>query len=291
MIIKKLDTITDFMNLCFSSLHFIINMITLWDFHCLFAVDKWKRSAGIHLRQWLKVTGELESISSLALIHHDNQGWTMPELVTEKNIFSAMDAGHPLISGKTRINNDINIIGSGNIHIITGSNMSGKSTLLRTAGINLVLSYAGAPVCASGMKCSVMNIYSSMRISDNLEKNISSFYAELVRIRMILEASKSPGQMIFLLDEIFRGTNSRERKIGAVAVLKELSERGVCGLVATHDLELAELSSVDEKKFENYFFRESFKDNEISFDYKMRKGVSDTMNAVYLMKMIGIDVK
>jgi len=288
--IKKLDIISDYMNLRFSSFHFIINMISLWDFHCLLAIENWKDSAGKKIKQWLEIVAEIESVSSLAIILHDNPEWAMPEFFEDRNKLIAENAGHPLISKVERVNNDIELKGAGNIHIITGSNMSGKSTLLRTTGVNLILAYAGAPVCASFMKCSVMDVFTSMRISDNLEKNISSFYAELVRVRMILEDSEKDNPMLFLLDEIFRGTNSRERKIGAMAVLKLLSKRGTTGMVATHDLELAELSSIDASKFENFFFRENYKDNKIQFDYIMRKGISDTMNAVYLMKMVGIDV-
>jgi DNA mismatch repair ATPase MutS len=167
--------------------------------------------------------------------------------------------------------------------------MSGKSTLLRTVGINLVLAYAGAPVCASVFRCPVMDIYTSMRTSDKLEEGISSFYAELLRVKMIIEAARSGKPLLFLLDEIFKGTNSMDRHTGASMLIKKLSGFGAMGLVSTHDLELAELEKNSGSRIMNYHFQEYYENNEIHFDYKLRPGVSNTRNAIYLMKMAGIE--
>jgi DNA mismatch repair ATPase MutS len=173
--------------------------------------------------------------------------------------------------------------------------MSGKSTYLRTTGINLALAYAGTFVCASSFKCSVMDIYTSMRTSDNLEKNVSSFYAELLRIKTILEACQGEKRIFFLLDEIFKGTNSRDRHTGARILIKKLSLKGALGLVSTHDLELADMESESDigynaVKVTNYHFREHYSEDKIYFDYKLLPGVSNTRNAIYLMKLAGIDI-
>ncbi len=168
--------------------------------------------------------------------------------------------------------------------------MSGKSTLLRTIGINLVLAYAGAPVCAQRFGCPILRIYTCMRVSDNLGESISSFYAELLRIKLIVSASKTEGKIFFLLDEIFKGTNSQDRHAGAKVLIRQLSKVGAMGLVSTHDLELGDLERESDRRIRNYHFREYYKNDEIHFDYKLRPGISTTRNAMYLIKMAGIEV-
>jgi DNA mismatch repair ATPase MutS len=196
--------------------------------------------------------------------------------------------GHPLL-GDSCIRNSINFKPPVNALIITGSNMSGKSTFLRTAGINLVLAYSGAPVFARRLTCSIMDIYTSMRVRDDLEKSISSFYAELLRIKTIVEAVGEGKKVFFLLDEIFKGTNSKDRHIGARALILKLSSSNVLGMVSTHDLELGSLEG-ESSKIRNYHFREYYKDNKICFNYRLYPGISSTRNAVYLMKLAGIDI-
>lgn len=288
--IKRLESIIGFINLRYSSIHFPINILTLWDMQFLISLEKWKCNAGIHLREWLNILADFEELSSFAIIPCDNRDWAFAEISDDDYKLTTEEAGHPLIHESTRVNNSLSLDASGSIVLITGSNMSGKSTMLRTIGVNLVLSYAGAPACAKQFHCSIMDLYTSMRVNDNLEKNISSFYAELIRVKMIIEAAKSRRPMIFFLDEIFRGTNSRDRKAGAVTVLKTLSADGVMGLVSTHDVELADLQDDAELDLKNYFFRETYKDNTICFDYIMREGISDTSDAIYLMRIIGIDI-
>jgi ABC-type multidrug transport system fused ATPase/permease subunit len=288
--ISTLERLIGFINLRYSSIHFPVNIITLWDLQFYISLEKWKSRAGKHLREWLIALGKYEELSSLAILRYDNPSWCVATIIDEPYCLKAEHTGHPLIHHEERVENDLHLDGAGSIMLITGSNMSGKSTMLRTIGINLILSYAGAPVCAENFECSLMNIYSSMRISDNLEKNISSFYAELIRVKMIIEAAQSGTPMIFFLDEIFRGTNTRDRKTGAVTVLKKLSSDGVMGLVSTHDVELAELEDDTGLKLKNSYFRETYKDNSIHFDYIMREGISDTSDAIYLMRMIGIEI-
>ncbi|HBE78755.1 MAG TPA: DNA mismatch repair protein [Firmicutes bacterium] len=269
----------------------IFNLLTMWDYHCLFALESWQENSGRNLKLWLTTIGEIEALASLAIINFDHPDWTRPRIVDKPLIFTAKDLGHPLLSATIRKGNDLLIEDPTRVLLITGSNMSGKSTFLRTTGINLVLAYAGTVVCAKSLTCSRMNIYTCMRVSDNLEKNISTFYAELLRIKMVVQAAGGPKPLFFLLDEIFKGTNSRDRHSGAKVLIKKLIQNGAgaIGLVSTHDLELAELEQ-ECKPVQNYHFQEFFRDGELNFDYLLRRGVSTTRNALYLMKAAGIEV-
>lgn len=287
--IKELKRVVEMMALRRGEMYFVINIVLLWDYQCHIALEGWKEESGSSLKRWFNVLGEFEALSSLSVIGCDNPEFVYPNFTEDSIGLQAKKLGHPLL-GKERVSNDLELRGEGNILLITGSNMSGKSTLLRTAGINLVLAYAGAAVCAEEFNTSILNIYTSMRISDNLENNISSFYAELLRIKMVLEAAKSGERVFFLLDEIFRGTNSRDRHTGAKVLIRKLSSLGAVGLVSTHDLELGDLAEGD-SKIRNYHFREEYREGKIFFDYMLRMGVSPTRNAIYLMRMAGIDIE
>lgn len=289
---QQIDKLSRIVNLISDRSNFfyhLINIITLWEYHCLIRLENWKKESGGFMEQWLSTIAELEALSSLAILKYDNPEWIMPEIGKSVLIFKAKNIGHPLLS-KNRICNDLDLRKNPSILLITGSNMSGKSTLLRTAGINLVLAYAGAPVCAEVFSCSIMNIYTCMRISDNLEENISSFYAELLRIRKLIDAANRKEPVFFLLDEIFRGTNSKDRHTGAKVLIERLSKENALGMVSTHDLELSDIEKMN-SKVKNYHFREYYRNNEINFDYKLRPGVSTTRNAIYLMRMAGIDIE
>ena len=286
--IKKLHGIIGFINVRYSAmLHFVLNICFLWDYHCLFSVQQWKRSNGQFIRQWIETIGYFEGISSLAVILQINPQWCFPVFAEHKLKVVAQEIGHPLITEHKRVCNHVEI--DNDLCIITGSNMSGKTTLLRTVGINLVLAYSGAPVCAKSMECSMMKIFTSMRIMDDVNSGISTFYAELMRIKMIVDYAHKQENMIFLIDEIFRGTNSRDRIIGAGNVIRNLSKDWIVGLISTHDLELCDLEYEKTVKLRNYHFAETYVANEMKFDYLLRKGRSHTTNAQYLMKMVGIE--
>lgn len=286
--VLQLERITDMLGVRHSQLYLVINILLLWDYQCLAAFEKWKMNSGIYLEGWIAVLAELEALASLAVISYDHPDWTLPHLYDDQPRLFASQIGHPLLP-EDRVNNDIGIMREGQVYLITGSNMSGKSTLLRTIGINLVLAYAGAPVCAKEFHCSIFTIYTSMRIRDDLRSNISSFYAELLRIKKMIDAAKRGESVFFLLDEIFRGTNSRDRHAGARVLVKQLSDEGAVGLVSTHDVELGDLAN-ENNKIKNYHFREDYIEGQLQFDYKLRPGISNTRNAVYLMKMAGITV-
>lgn len=266
----------------------VMNILTLWDFHCMTSIEKWKQSSGKFLLSWIKAVGKVEALCGIAVICFDNPQWPMPDIWNSKPFVEAKGLGHPLL-GRNAVTNDIKIKNPVKALLITGSNMSGKSTLLRTVGINLVLAYAGAPVCAESFSASIADIYTCMRVSDDLGKSISSFYAELLRIKEIVNKAESGKKVFFLLDEIFKGTNSRDRHMGARVLIKRLCQLDCSGLVSTHDLELSDLEN-EGTYVKNYHFEEYYKDDKINFDYKLKEGVSTTRNAVYLMRLAGIDI-
>ncbi|WP_053957272.1 MutS family DNA mismatch repair protein [Inediibacterium massiliense] len=284
--LKRLEVLVDRIENRNNLLFFPINMISLWDYQCLIELERWKSECGLILEEWLQKIGEIEALSSLGIIAYDYPNWAIPKITEESSMLQAKKIGHPLLTNR-QVCNDVNIQDPFRILLITGSNMSGKSTFLRTVGINLILAYVGAPVCASYMRCSIFSIHTCMRISDNLEKGISSFYGELLRIKEIVKATKEDTQVFFLLDEIFKGTNSYDRHIGAKKLIKKLQHNGAIGLVSTHDLELGILEQ--ENTIKNYHFQEYYKDGQICFDYKLRPGISTTRNALHLMKIIGIE--
>ncbi|ABO48907.1 DNA mismatch repair protein MutS domain protein [Desulforamulus reducens MI-1] len=288
--VKALEKIAALINLRYSVVYHFINALIFCDLYTLRTLEQWKSQYGTHLEQWFRVIGQFEALSSLATLAHDNPHWAFPEVTKAGPYLTATTLGHPLINAETRVSNDVSLPQPGTVHIITGSNMSGKSTLLRTVGINLVLAYAGAPVCASFLSCSLMSIYTSMRIQDNLEESTSSFYAELKRIKLVIEATRQGKSLIFLLDEIFRGTNSRDRITGARTVIKNLALQPAIGFVTTHDLELSTLENEYPQHIKNYHFTDEIIENKITFDYRLKEGVSQTTNAIALMKMVGIDV-
>lgn len=288
--IKELSKIMNSIEGRRNAFYALLNYMFYLDFYQVERLEKWKKNSGKYIRGWIDTIGEFEALSSLARIKFDNPVYVFPKIEDSVSELTAVNMGHPLI-GKGRVCNSISIKEPDCVLLITGSNMSGKSTLLRTAGINLVLSYAGSCVCAEKFSCTIMRIQSCMRINDNLEKNISSFYGEILKIKNIVSSSKKGEKVFFLLDEIFKGTNSRDRHTGAAILIKQLIKSGGIGLVSTHDLELGSMEDESGSKVKNYHFEEYYKDNKIMFDYKLRRGVSNTRNAIYLMKMAGIEIK
>jgi len=267
-----------------------LNLLLFTDIRFCLALEKWKGQNAAKIPAWFEAMAEFEALSSVANLAFNNPSWTFPEIVPDFFTFRAVNMGHPLIPEKRRINNDFESSGHGKAVLITGSNMSGKSTFLRTCGINAVLALAGAPVCASSFSLSHIRIHSSMRISDSLEENISSFYAELRRLQSIISEAEKDPRVFLLLDEILRGTNSEDRFTGSVALIKQLTGYGTVAMVATHDLRLAELSKDIQVKTENYHFDVKISGEELFFDYKLTTGVCSSFNASLLMKKMGIKV-
>lgn len=287
--IKKLANIYDKISERNNAIFIIFNILLLLDYQCMILFEKWRIKSGKNLKKWFDVIGEFEALNSISNIIYDNPEWAMPLISDNDYIIKAEALGHPLL-GEKMVCNNILIDKTKNILLITGSNMSGKSTFLRTVGINLILSYIGAPVCAKKFECSLMQIFTCMRTSDDLENNISSFYAEILRIKMIVEEIQKNKKVFFLLDELFKGTNSIDRHDGAIALIKQLGDDGASGLISTHDLELCDLQ-YKYSKIKNYHFKEYYLNNELKFDYKIREGVSTTRNAIHLIKLAGIRIK
>lgn len=270
--------------------HFIVNILLLWDIKCMVAAINWKKMYGQNIRSWLESIGEMEKLSSLSIIKFENSEWCMPTVNANEEVIIANKLRHPLLSKSNNVFNDITFNKPLRIGIITGSNMSGKSTFLRTIAVNFVLAYIGAPVSADKMYCRKFDIYTSMRIKDILKGNVSTFYSELLRIKTIIDSTKSNNQTFFLIDEIFSGTNSADRIAGAIAVLRCLINCNAYGLISTHDLELCKLAENTDGKYINYHFREYYEDGSIKFDYKLYHGPSETKNALFLIQMVGIPI-
>ncbi len=266
----------------------LANAVWLWDARCAIKADKIKLRFGSYFRRWIEVIGTFETLASLSIVRFEHPQWAFPIISKDKSGIEARQMGHPLLKETICVKNDLDLLQGGSVAIITGSNMSGKSTFLRSIGVNLVLAYSGSPVCASYFYCSPLQIHSSMRINDDLSSKVSTFYAELLRIKKIVEAVKSDVPVLFLLDELFRGTNSQDRHDGAVAVLNALSNQMSIGIISTHDMALCNLSESDKTKFLNYHFEEHYQDHIITFDYKIKCGPSMTRNAMFLIRMIGI---
>jgi len=283
--IKELAKIADKVSVRSTPIvYFILNMLFLWDYRCVFMLDDWKKKYSPYCEKWFLALGELESLLCFATMKKVCSHTCFPRIADTRGV-EATELGHPLIPDSVRVTNQIRL--SDNIVIISGSNMSGKTTYLRTAGINIVLARAGGPVCAREMACSNLHIVTSMRITDDLNGGVSTFYAEIKRIKGILDAAKCDRNTLFLIDEIFRGTNSVDRLSGARTVITKLNDLGAIGIVTTHDLDLCELQQKI-PRIQNYSFSEYYENERICFDYKIKQGKSITTNARYLMEMVGI---
>ncbi|MFP4682026.1 MAG: MutS family DNA mismatch repair protein, partial [Chitinispirillaceae bacterium] len=268
---------------------FVLNLFFLWDFQCLFSLLSWRSKFGASLEKWIGSIAQMEAFSSLSVLQFENPQWSLPRISSEHEGFTAKELGHPLIHRETRVSNDISIPSQKTVTIITGSNMSGKTTFLRTIGVNLVLAYAGAPVCAEELQSAPIQIFSTMRINDNLQEGISTFYFELLKIKKILENAKDQPSLV-LVDEIFRGTNSRDRHTAAVIVLRQLLRRNALTVISTHDYELTSLEKKDPETYRNYHFKDDYSQEGISFSYRLHPGASKQSNALALVKLAGIEV-
>jgi hypothetical protein len=268
----------------------VLNVVTLWDIHCTVALERWRQRAGAALEGWFQVIGEMEALSSLAGLAHDEPGFAFPTLGDEEPPFVAEGLGHPLIGAAQRVTNDVSLSERGSALLVTGSNMSGKSTMLRAIGLAAVMAQAGAPVCARALRLSPCVIRTSLRISDSLERGVSHFYAEVKKLKLTLDATSGSAPVLFLLDEILHGTNSRERQVGARWLLAELLRRGAAGAMSTHDEELCRLPPELMTHVRLVHFRETVKDDKMTFDYLLREGPVKAGNALRVMRLAGLDV-
>jgi hypothetical protein len=268
----------------------ILNTFFLWDVRQTNSLNKWKNKNALFVPGWFTILANTEVINTLATLTFNHPDWIFPVISNEHFTLSGEEIGHPLIDDKKRVDNSFYTKGTGKISIITGSNMAGKSTFLRSIAVNLVLAQTGAPVCAKSFTFSPVNLYSSMRISDNLAENTSTFYAELKKLKSIIDQVKKHEKVFILLDEILRGTNSLDRHTGSEALIKQLIREDAVAVIATHDVELASLKNQYDNAISNYHFDVQVEGEELYFDYKLNNGVCRSMNASILMKKIGIEI-
>lgn len=271
-------------------LFFFLNTFLLWDLWQILALNKWEKENGIKTNKWFNAIAQMELSVSLATLAFNQPGFIFPEIAEEHFTLNAMNVGHPLIAKEKRVDNDYSIEGIGKISLITGSNMGGKSTFLRSVGVNIVLALIGAPVCATHFKISPVKLMSSMRIADNLAESTSTFYAELKKLETIIEAVNKHEQVFILLDEILRGTNSFDKHTGSEALIKQLIKQNAVAILATHDVELTIMKNNYPAAITNYHFDVQVSNDELYFDYKLKDGICKSLNASILMKKIGIEM-
>jgi hypothetical protein len=254
------------------------------------AIERWRARFGATLTRSLAVVGEFEALAALAAYAYEHPADPFPVLEPEGACFEAEDLGHPLIPDARSVRNDIRLGGEMRLLVVSGSNMSGKSTLLRSVGTNAVLALAGAPVRARRLRLSILAVGASIRVVDSLQEGSSRFYAEITRLRQVLDLARGERPLLFLLDELLHGTNSHDRRIGAEGVVRSLVALGAVGLVTTHDLALAALADSLAPRAANVHFQDHIENGRIAFDYRMRPGVVEKSNALELMRSVGLDV-
>ena len=276
--------------------YLLFGTVTLWDIQHLFRLEHWRKQYGPDLDRWFKALGELEALNSLAGFAYAHPTYAIPDIIDDQFLVDIQAAAHPLLPTNRSITNSIQLSGVGQTVLITGSNMSGKSTFLRTVGTNVVLALAGAVVSAERFRCSPVRVFTSMRTQDSLEESTSSFYAELKRLQTLITLSKqsislSKGYLpvLYFLDEILKGTNSADRHRGAEALIRQIHQTTASGFVSTHDLELGQLADAEEF-VRNFHFQSDLRNGELVFDYKLRTGICQSFNASQLMQAIGINM-
>jgi DNA mismatch repair ATPase MutS len=268
----------------------VAEIFLLWTPHVAFAVEAWRRRSGPAVRRWLTATGEMEALCSLASHAFEHPADPFPQFTAQAPWLEAEAIGHPLIDENRVVRNDVRMGGDLRLLVVSGSNMSGKSTFLRTLGVNVVLAQAGAPVRARRLVLSPLAVGASIRVADSLQGGVSRFYAEILRIRQTVDLTAGPLPVLFLVDEFLHGTNSHDRRIGAEALVRSLVKRGAMGLITTHDLALADIVDVLGTQAVNVHFEDRIEGGEIHFDYVMRPGIVRKSNAIELMRSVGLEI-
>jgi DNA mismatch repair ATPase MutS len=254
-------------------------------------VEDWRRESGPAVRRWLTAVGEIEALCSLASHAFEHPDDPFPEFAENGPWLEAEGIGHPLIPEDRVVRNDVRLGGELRVMVVSGSNMSGKSTLLRTLGVNVALAQAGATVRARRLRISPLAVGASILVTDSLQAGVSRFYAEILRLRQILDAAaKGPLPVLFLVDEFLHGTNSHDRRIGAEALVNGLVKRGAIGLITTHDLALAGIADELGERACNVHFEDRLEDGQMRFDYAIRPGVVRKSNAIELMRSVGLEI-
>lgn len=267
---------------------FVLNTVFLWDLRCVYKLWMWHNQYHTKLRVWLDIVAETDALISLGNYACNHPSYVFPEVKTSDFVFRASNLGHPLLDPKKMVCNDLEVSGYSKVMVVTGANMAGKSTFLRTVGVNLLLAETGAPVCASNMAFTPISIYTNMRTTDSLLKDESYFFAELKRIKTVLDHLQNGERYFVILDEMLKGTNSVDKLNGSKELIRKLVQLDAVALIATHDLKLSEMQTEFPEHVFNKCFEISIENDELVFDYKLSDGVTQTMNATFLMKKMGI---
>jgi hypothetical protein len=286
--LAKLATIANFVEARRNPLLTPLLLLLMYPQLTALAAERWRRAHGPMIGAWLKVLGEFEALLSLAQFSDEHPEYPFPEFAAGPAVFEGEQLGHPLLPRAARICNDVNLSSASRVWIVSGSNMSGKSTLLRTVGVNTILAMAGAPVCARRMRLTPLQVGASIRVNDSLHEGSSRFYAEITRLRQLFDPHELP--LLFLLDELLQGTNSADRRVGAQGVIRALLKRGAIGLISTHDLALTDVVDAGERGAVNVHFQDEIRDGKLYFDFKLHAGVVTKSNGIELMRSIGLEV-
>lgn len=267
---------------------FVLNALFIWDLKCVVKLHYWQLKNEKNIHHWFDVIAEFDALSSFANMNHNYQEWALPTFEETEFHYSANELAHPLIKSAKRVGNSFRLHGNGQLVIITGANMAGKSTFLRALGVNVVLALNACRVCASWMALKPVGVFSNMRTTDNLQNDESYFYAELLRLQKMLEKIRKGEELFILIDEMLKGTNSKDKLMGSRELVKQILSLGTSGVVATHDLDLTKMSEDYPDQIFNQCFDVKLEENDLTFDYKLSDGVTSTMNASFLMKRMGI---
>jgi len=287
--IRRLSVLTSFFDQGSNLLvNLILNSLGMYNIHCMIALEKWKAANRSRFNDWIGATAEIETLNSLATVAYNHPHWCFPEPEDRLPFIAAQQLAHPLISEEESVANDLAAGNDEKLILVSGSNMSGKSTFLRAVAVNLLLAECGAPVCAQRFRFSPMQILSSVRINDSLQEHTSYFMAELKRLQRIIEALETGAPALVLIDEVLRGTNSDDKTYGSEALIRRLVRHSSLTIFATHDLSLSRLEQEMPGVVSNFCFESSIQDGELLFDYKLRKGVAKNRNATFLMQKMGI---
>ena len=288
--IRRLQSLLAWMSLRQNLFFTIADAVVLWTVQFAFAIENWRAANGSRLAHWTRVLGEFEALNSLATYAYEHPADPFPEIAETGLFVHAEGVSHPLLPDTLAVRNTVHLDENTRLYIISGSNMSGKSTLLRTLGVNTVLALAGAPVRATRLSLAPIHLGASLRTQDSLQGGISRFYAEIQRLRQIVDISKEQPPLLFLLDEILHGTNSHDRRVGAEAVLRSLLREGALGLLTTHDLTLTQIAADPDLNAVNAHLEDTIVDGKMHFDYHLRPGIVTRSNAIELMRAVGLEV-
>jgi DNA mismatch repair ATPase MutS len=288
--IARLRTIVDLINSRHDMFVRIIDAPLMYTIQVAYAAERWRQAHGRAVRRWLDIVGDMEALLSLAAYSFEHPEDPFPEIIQGPASFEANGLGHPLLPAAVCVRNDISITDPTRVLLVSGSNMSGKSTLQRAVGVNVVLAMAGAPVRASRLRLSTLQVGASIRINDSLQEGSSRFYAEITRLRQIVDCARGNPPLLFLLDELLQGTNSKDRRIGGEGIVRALVARGAIGIVSTHDLALTDIGGSLDGHLHNVHFQDELTNGRMTFDYTLRDGVVTKSNGLELMRSIGLDV-